>query len=34
MRFQLGLEEPNPKRAVTSALTIAGAYIAGALMAP
>src|SRR5690349_2536673 len=29
MRFELGLEEPNPKRALTSALTIAGAYIAG-----
>src|SRR3984893_8790404 len=29
MRFELGLEKPNPKRAVTSALTIAGAYVAG-----
>ena len=29
MRFELGLEKPNPRRAVTSALTIAGAYIAG-----
>ncbi len=29
MRFELGLEEPDPKRALTSALTIAGAYIAG-----
>jgi VIT1/CCC1 family predicted Fe2+/Mn2+ transporter len=29
MRFELGLEKPDPKRAVTSALTIAGAYIAG-----
>ena len=29
MRFELGLEKPNPKRAMTSALTIAGAYIAG-----
>src|SRR5438132_6175129 len=29
MRFELGLEEPDPKRAVTSASTIAGAYIAG-----
>jgi VIT1/CCC1 family predicted Fe2+/Mn2+ transporter len=29
MRFELGLEEPNPKRALTSALTIAGAYIVG-----
>ncbi len=29
MRFELGLEQPDPKRAVRSALTIAGAYIAG-----
>ena len=29
MRFELGLEKPNPKRAVISAVTIAGAYIAG-----
>ena len=29
MRFELGLEKPNPRRALTSALTIAGAYIAG-----
>jgi vacuolar iron transporter family protein len=29
MRFELGLEEPDPKRAVTSALTIAGAYVGG-----
>ena len=29
MRFELGLEEPDPKRAFTSAATIAGAYIAG-----
>ena len=29
MRFELGLEEPDPKRALTSALTIAGAYIVG-----
>src|SRR5438093_4643485 len=28
MRFELGLEEPDPKRALTSALTIAGAYVA------
>ena len=33
MRFELGLEKPNPKRAVTSALTIAGAYIAGGFIA-
>lgn len=29
MRFELGLEEPDPKRAVQSALTIAASYIAG-----
>lgn len=29
MRFELGLEEPEPKRALSSALTIAGSYIAG-----
>ena len=29
MRFELGLEEPHPGRAFTSAGTIAGAYIAG-----
>ncbi len=29
MRFELGLEKPQPKRAVTSALTIGGAYVAG-----
>jgi len=29
MRFELGLEKPEPKRALISALTIAGAYIAG-----
>src|SRR5947208_15111041 len=29
MRFELGLEKPDPKRAVLSAVTIAGAYIAG-----
>jgi len=32
MRFELGLEEPDPKRAVRSASTIAGAYIAGGLI--
>jgi len=32
MRFELGLEQPDPKRALTSALTIAGAYIAGGLI--
>jgi VIT1/CCC1 family predicted Fe2+/Mn2+ transporter len=29
MRFELGLEEPEPKRAVTSAATIAFSYVAG-----
>jgi predicted membrane protein (TIGR00267 family) len=29
MRMELGLEEPDPKRALTSALTIGGAYILG-----
>jgi VIT1/CCC1 family predicted Fe2+/Mn2+ transporter len=29
MRFELGLEEPNPKRALQSALTIAASYICG-----
>ena len=29
MRFELGLEKPDPRRAVLSAATIAGAYIAG-----
>ena len=32
MRYELGLEKPNPKRAITSALTIAGAYMAGGLI--
>lgn len=32
MRFELGLEAPEPQRALTSALTIAGAYIAGGLL--
>jgi len=32
MRFELGLEEPDPKRALASALTIAGAYVAGGLI--
>src|SRR5258708_3375982 len=32
MRFELGLEPPDPKRAVRSATTIAGAYIAGGLV--
>ena len=29
MRFELGLTKPDPKRALMSAMTIAGAYIAG-----
>jgi vacuolar iron transporter family protein len=29
MRFELGLEQPDPRRALVSALTIAGAYIGG-----
>jgi len=29
MRFELGLEKPDPRRARASALTIAGAYVAG-----
>ena len=29
MRFELGLEAPEPRRALWSALTIAGAYVAG-----
>jgi VIT1/CCC1 family predicted Fe2+/Mn2+ transporter len=32
MRFELGIEKPDPKRALTSALTIAGAYIAGGII--
>lgn len=32
MRFELGLEEPDPKRALTSALTIALSYIGGGLI--
>ena len=32
MRYELGLEEPDPKRALKSALTIAGAYITGGLI--
>src|SRR5216117_71400 len=29
MRFELGLERPDPQRALVSALTIGGAYVAG-----
>ncbi len=32
MRFELGLEEPDPARALRSALNIAGAYVAGGLI--
>lgn len=32
MRFELGLEEPNPKRAVQSAITIGVSYIVGGLI--
>ena len=32
VRFELGLERPDPKRALVSATTIAGAYIAGGLI--
>src|SRR5690349_17174277 len=32
MRFELGFEEPDPKRARNSAVTIAGSYILGGLI--
>jgi VIT1/CCC1 family predicted Fe2+/Mn2+ transporter len=32
MRYELGLEQPDPHRALNSALTIAGAYIGGGLI--
>ena len=32
MRFELGLEKPDPSRARTSAAVIAGAYVAGGLI--
>ena len=32
MRFELGFEEPDPKRARNSAATIAASYIAGGLV--
>lgn len=32
MRFELGLEEPDPRRALRSALTIAGSYVLGGLI--
>jgi vacuolar iron transporter family protein len=31
MKFELGLEEPDPRRAGRSALTIAGSYIVGGM---
>ena len=31
MKFELGLEEPNPKQALRSAVTIGGAYVLGGL---
>jgi len=32
MRFELGLEKPEPRRALISAVTIAAAYVAGGLV--
>jgi VIT1/CCC1 family predicted Fe2+/Mn2+ transporter len=32
MRFELGLERPDPRRALRSALSIGGAYVAGGLI--
>ena len=32
MRFELGLEKPDPRRALVSALTIAASYVAGGLI--
>jgi len=32
MRFELGLEKPEPSRAWRSALTIAGSYVVGGLI--
>ena len=32
MKFELGLEEPDPRRARSSAMTIAGSYVAGGLV--
>ena len=32
MKFELGLEKPEPSRAIQSALTIAGAYIVGGMV--
>ncbi len=32
MRFELGLEKPDPRRALKSAMTIAGSYVVGGLV--
>lgn len=32
MRFELGLERPDPRRALQSAMTIAGAYVVGGMI--
>ncbi|HEY8665044.1 MAG TPA: VIT1/CCC1 transporter family protein [Tepidisphaeraceae bacterium] len=32
MKFELGLDEPDPRRALKSALTIAGSYICGGIL--
>ena len=32
MRFELGLEKPDPRRALRSALTIAASYVVGGLI--
>ena len=32
MRFELGLEEPDPRRRLGAPLTIAGSYIVGGLI--
>jgi hypothetical protein len=32
MKFELGLEEPDPSRALKNAITIAEAYITGGLV--
>ena len=32
MRFELGMEAPNPQRALVSAATIGGAYVLGGLI--
>ena len=32
MRFELGLEKPDPRRALTSALTIAISYAVGGII--